>query len=106
MVDSMEGVSVHVNGELKIGVSSKRCTHTWLMTLTCQTQQLRRVCLLDDSNKKHFHIASVTVGPKKQQKTQTVDEHCQDWLNPDYSTDVSDDAVKEFICRVKVTCWS
>ena len=43
---------------------------------------MKRAVLLDDAHRKHFCISSITVGPKKAQKSQKLEDNSQDWINP------------------------
>ena len=98
MVDQLNGINVHVSGDLKVNMAAKKCAHTWLLTLTSKASSMKRVCLLDDSSRKHFHIAAVTLGPKKLQRVQKLENHCQEWLNPDFDVELSSD----YVYRIKV----
>ena len=61
------------------------------------------MCLLDDTNRKQFHIAAITVGPKKAQRNQRVKEHCQEWLYPEFKEGASvDKGAADKIFRIKV----
>lgn len=55
--------------------------------------------MLDDTNRTYFYIASISVGPKKTQKYQNLETHCQEWVNPDYTTR----HMGEYVYRVKVS---
>ena len=63
---------------------------------------LRRVALLDDATRRHFHIASVTVGPKKSQKNQKIPDQCQEWTNPGFSTNKQN---ADKVYRIKVNTF-
>lgn len=58
---------------------------------------LHRVTLLDDTNRIYFYIASVSVGPKKTQKYQNIENNCQEWVSPDYNKTAA-----EHVYRIKV----
>ena len=59
---------------------------------------LHRVTLLDDTNRIYFYIASVSVGPKKTQKYQNIENNCQEWVSPDYNKSAA-----EHVYRIKVS---
>ena len=85
---------------------------TYFMTLfqVC----LHAVGLLDAANRSYFHISSISVGPKKTQKYQNLENHCQEWVNQDTASK----GQGEYVYRVKVSetsliryvaltsCWS
>lgn len=60
---------------------------------------LHRVTLLDDTNRTYFYMASISVGPKKTQKYQNLENLCQEWINPDYNTRGTGG---EYVYRIKV----
>ena len=59
---------------------------------------LHAVGLLDDANRTYFHISSISVGPKKTQKYQNLETHCQEWMNQDTASK----GQGEYVYRVKV----
>ncbi len=69
--------------------------HVMLFLQIC----LKRVALLDDASRRHFHIGTVTVGPRRQQRGQKVEDGCQEWTNDAYSPGRSSN---EKVYRVKV----
>ncbi|XP_013382941.1 probable helicase with zinc finger domain [Lingula anatina] len=81
MKEAIENVKVHVNSDLTVTMSTKRCTNAWTFTLTSR-DCLHRIILLDDASRAHYSIGSVTVGPKKSQKIQKVEDNCVEWTNP------------------------
>ncbi|XP_062616187.1 probable helicase with zinc finger domain isoform X1 [Saccostrea cucullata] len=97
MIQNVEYAKVHVNSELKVNMTTKKCTNAWTFTITSK-RSLHRVTLLDDTNRTYFYIASISVGPKKTQKYQNLETHCQEWVNPDYTTRHTG----EYVYRVKV----
>jgi hypothetical protein len=60
---------------------------------------MHAVGLWDDANRTYFHISSISVGPKKTQKYQNLENHCQEWVNPD----VGNKGQGEYVYRVKVS---
>jgi hypothetical protein len=38
--------------------------------------------LLDNEASKYFHLGSISVGPKRNQRQQQLQEMCQEWENP------------------------
>ena len=48
---------------------------------------IEKAVLIGDDSRKHFHISSIIMGPKKPKKNQRamkVGHHCQEWDNPEY----------------------
>ncbi|XP_055954783.1 probable helicase with zinc finger domain [Patella vulgata] len=97
LVQSMDFVKLHINSDLKVNMVNKRCTNAWTFTVTSK-MCLHNVCLLDDVNKSYFCISSISVGPKKTQKYQNLENNCQEWTNQD----VSVKAHGECVYRIKV----
>ena len=58
--------------------------------------------LLDDATRRHFYIASITIGPKRSQKIQKIDEECQEWLNPYFASGQTN---SEKVYRIKVCIY-
>jgi len=58
--------------------------------------------LLDEAVSNYFYISSISVGPKKTQKYQTIENHCQEWKNPD----ITINRPGEYVYRVKVSSSS
>ena len=58
-----------------------------------------RVVLLDEAGSNYFYISSISVGPKKTQKYQNLENCCQEWKNPD----ITINRPGEYVYRVKVT---
>lgn len=96
-VNNLDFVKIHVNSDLKVNMTTKKCTNAWTFTITSKAC-LHAVGLLDDANRSYFHISSISVGPKKTQKYQNLENHCQEWINPD----VSNKGQGEYVYRVKV----
>ncbi|XP_052069643.1 probable helicase with zinc finger domain [Mytilus californianus] len=96
MVQNVEYAKIHLNSDLKVSMTSKKCTNAWTFTLTSKIP-LHRVTLLDDTNRIYFYIASVSVGPKKTQKYQNIENNCQEWVSPDYNKSAA-----EHVYRIKV----
>lgn len=96
MVQNVEYAKIHLNSDLKVSMTSKKCTNAWTFTLTSKIC-LHRVTLLDDTNRIYFYIASVSVGPKKTQKYQNIENNCQEWVSPDYNKTAA-----EHVYRIKV----
>ena len=67
----------------------------------CPTPQasLKKVALLDDTSRKHFCLASITVGPKRSQKSQELPAECQEWNNANFTTNKTSN---ERVYRIKV----
>ncbi|OWF45624.1 helicase with zinc finger domain [Mizuhopecten yessoensis] len=97
MVSNVDYSKVHVNSDLKVNMTSKKCTSAWTFTITSK-RSLHIVALLDDTYRTYFHIASISVGPKKTQKYQNLETHCQEWVNPEYPNVT----LGEYVYRVKV----
>ncbi|XP_060071826.1 probable helicase with zinc finger domain [Ylistrum balloti] len=97
MVSSVDYSKVHVNSDLKVNMTSKKCTSAWTFTITSK-RSLHIVALLDDTYRTYFHIASISVGPKKTQKYQNLETHCQEWENPEYPNI----SLGEYVYRIKV----
>ena len=57
-----------------------------------------RVVLLDEAGSNYFYISSISVGPKKTQKYQNLENSCQEWKNPD----ITINRPGEYVYRVKV----
>ncbi|XP_064632641.1 probable helicase with zinc finger domain isoform X2 [Lineus longissimus] len=98
MSDSIPGVKVYANSDLTITMSSKKSAHAWIFTLTSRLH-LHRVVLLDESTHRHFHCASITIGPKKNQRAQKLEDHCQEWIN---SNPPNTNTKNETVYRIKV----
>ena len=48
---------------------------------------LKKIVLLDDNHRRHFHISAITCGSKKSKKSQRIiklSDNCQDWDNSEY----------------------
>ncbi|XP_033744648.1 probable helicase with zinc finger domain [Pecten maximus] len=97
MVSGVEYSKVHVNSDLKVNMTSKKCTSAWTFTITSK-RSLHIVALLDDTYRTYFHIASISVGPKKTQKYQNLETLCQEWENPEYPNI----PLGEYVYRIKV----
>ena len=68
---------------------------------SCTLQaSLKKVALLDDASRKHFCLACITVGPKRSQKSQELQDHCQEWDNPSFCAAKT---ANERVYRIKVT---
>ncbi|ESO87147.1 hypothetical protein LOTGIDRAFT_106967, partial [Lottia gigantea] len=74
LVQSLDFVKLHINADLKVTMPNKRSTFAWTFTVTSK-MSLHNVCLLDDVNKSYFYISSISVGPKKTQKYQNLENH-------------------------------
>ncbi|PVD39317.1 hypothetical protein C0Q70_01946 [Pomacea canaliculata] len=104
LVQSLEFVKIHVNSDLKVNMTTKKCTNAWTFTVTSKVC-LHGVALLDDVNRSYFHISSISVGPKKTQKYQNLETHCQEWINQDAVSKSQDNINKsqgEYVYRVKI----
>ena len=60
---------------------------------------LSRVALLDSLTRKHFYIDMITIGPKHCQKTQKVNDFCQEWTNSKFTIGKTS---TEKVYRIKV----
>ena len=65
----------------------------------CPQMSMCRMALLDDDMKSHFQVVAVTVGPKRSQKGQRIDDNGQGWTNPTYDKNMS---ANDQVFRVKV----
>lgn len=97
LVQNLDFVKIHVNSDLKVSMTTKKCTNAWTFTITSKIC-LHCVALLDDANRSYFHISSISVGPKKTQKYQNLETHCQEWINQD----TANKGQGEFVYRVKI----
>lgn len=97
MVANVDYAKVIVNSDLKVNMISKKCTHAWTFTITSKICILR-VVLLDEAVSNYFYISSISVGPKKTQKYQNLENHCQEWKNPE----ITINRPGEYVYRVKV----
>ncbi|GFS08344.1 helicase with zinc finger domain 2 [Elysia marginata] len=59
---------------------------------------LHCVALMLDTNRSYFHISSISVGPRKTQKYQNLENMCQEWVNQDTHSK----GQGEYVYRVKV----
>jgi len=57
------------------------------------------VVLLDEAVSNYFYVSSISVGPKKTQKYQNLETHCQEWKNPE----ITINRPGEYVYRVKVS---
>ena len=64
-----------------------------------QQSAMRRVALLDETDRKLFTIAGVTLGPKRNQKCMVLEDQCQEWTNSDLNVSR---ASNEKVYRIKV----
>ncbi|KAH9492798.1 hypothetical protein Btru_024739, partial [Bulinus truncatus] len=97
LVENMDLVKVHVNSDLKVSMSTKKCTNAWTFTVTSKLC-LHFVALMSDTNRSYFHISSISVGPRKTQKYQNLENQCQEWANQDTQSK----SQGEYVYRVKV----
>ncbi|XP_046366711.2 probable helicase with zinc finger domain isoform X1 [Haliotis rufescens] len=97
LVHNLDFVKVHVNSDLKVNMTNKKCTNAWTFTITSKIC-LHSVALLDDVNRSYFYISSISVGPKKTQKYQNLEHQCQEWINQD----TANKGHGEYVYRVKV----
>ncbi|XP_070187827.1 probable helicase with zinc finger domain isoform X2 [Littorina saxatilis] len=97
LVQNLDFVKIHVNSDLKVNMTTKKCTNAWTFTITSK-MCLHAVGLLDDANRSYFHISSISVGPKKTQKYQNLETHCQEWTNQDTASK----GQGEYVYRVKI----
>jgi hypothetical protein len=58
---------------------------------------MHRFALLEDTMRSYFYVSSISVGPKKTQKYQSMDGRCQEWVNPSLKRTMG-----EYIYRIKV----
>jgi hypothetical protein len=67
---------------------------------------LHRAVLLEQESRKYFHISSVSVGPKRSQRQQTLHDMCQHWQNPatanSATTAAANATAAEKVYRIKV----
>ena len=59
---------------------------------------LHCVALMLDTNRSYFHVSSISVGPRKTQKYQNLENMCQEWVNQD----IQGKGQGEYVYRVKV----
>ncbi|KAI8742129.1 helicase with zinc finger domain [Biomphalaria glabrata] len=97
LVENMDLVKIHVNSDLKVSMSTKKCTNAWTFTVTSKLC-LHFVALMSDTNRSYFHISSISVGPRKTQKYQNLENQCQEWANQDTQSK----GQGEYVYRVKV----
>ncbi|KAK7502369.1 hypothetical protein BaRGS_00006322, partial [Batillaria attramentaria] len=97
LVQNLDLVKIHVNSDLKVSMTTKKCTNAWTFTVTSKIC-LHSVALLDDAYRSYFHISSISVGPKKTQKYQNLENHCQEWINQD----TANKSQGEYVYRVKI----
>uniref|UniRef100_A0A0B7B1B5 C3H1-type domain-containing protein n=1 Tax=Arion vulgaris TaxID=1028688 RepID=A0A0B7B1B5_9EUPU len=97
LVENMDMVKVHVNCDLKVSMSTKKCTNAWTFTVTSKLC-LHCVALMLDTNRSYFHIVSISVGPRKTQKYQNLENQCQEWVNQD----TQNKGQGEYVYRVKI----
>lgn len=97
VVENMDLVKVHVNSDLKVNMTTKKCTNAWTFTVTSK-MSLHCVALMQDTNRSYFHISSISVGPRKTQKYQNLENMCQEWVNQD----IHSKGQGEYVYRVKV----
>ena len=60
---------------------------------------MRRMALLEDDMRSHFLVVAVTIGPKRSQKGQKIDDNGQGWTNPQFDDNAS---ANDQVFRVKV----
>ena len=65
---------------------------------------LHSVILLDDSSRLFFRISSISVGPRKSQKHQNIENPCQEWVNYEayQMKNISSANAVENVYRIKV----
>ncbi|XP_012946925.1 probable helicase with zinc finger domain [Aplysia californica] len=97
LVENMDLVKIHENSDLKVSNSTKKCTNAWTFTVTSKLC-LHCVALMMDTHRSYFHISSISVGPRKTQKYQNLENQCQEWINQDTLSK----GQGEFVYRVKV----
>ncbi|CAG5131356.1 unnamed protein product [Candidula unifasciata] len=97
LVENMDMVKIHVNSDLKVSMSTKKCTNAWTFTVTSKLC-LQGVALMSDTHRSYFHIASISVGPRKTQKYQNLENQCQEWVNQDTQSK----GQGEYVYRVKI----
>ncbi|XP_076449410.1 putative helicase with zinc finger domain [Babylonia areolata] len=97
LVQNLDFVKIHVNSDLKVNMSTKKCTNAWTFTMASKIC-MHAVGLMDAANRTYFHISSISVGPKKTQKYQNLENHCQEWVNQD----TANKGQGEYVYRVKI----
>ncbi|XP_041363275.1 probable helicase with zinc finger domain [Gigantopelta aegis] len=97
LVQNLDFVKLHVNSDLKVNMTHKKCTNAWTFTVTSKIC-LHSVALLDDTNRSYFYVSSISVGPKKTQKYQNLENQCQEWINQDTHAK----GHGEYVYRIKV----
>ncbi|XP_059155156.1 probable helicase with zinc finger domain [Physella acuta] len=97
LVENIDLVKIHVNSDLKVSMSTKKCTNAWTFTVTSKLC-LHCVALMSDTNRSYFHVSSISVGPRKTQKYQNLEPQCQEWVNQDTQSK----GQGEYVYRVKV----
>jgi len=66
----------------------------------CHQMSMHRMALLEDDMRSHFQVVAVTVGPKRSQKGQKIDDNGQGWTNPQFDENAS---ANDQVFRVKVS---
>ncbi|KAK3765648.1 hypothetical protein RRG08_063685 [Elysia crispata] len=97
VVENLDLVKIHVNSDLKVNMTTKKCTNAWTFTVTSK-MCLHCVALMLDTNRSYFHVSSISVGPRKTQKYQNLENMCQEWVNQD----IQGKGQGEYVYRVKV----
>ncbi|XP_014771741.1 probable helicase with zinc finger domain [Octopus bimaculoides] len=103
LVSNLDYVKLHINSDLKVNMSNKKCTNSWTFTVTSKVC-LHRVILLDDNSRLFFRISSISIGPRKAQKHQNIENLCQEWVNYEaYQTkNIPSPSTVENVYRIKV----